>query len=79
MLAFDVKDSDLVVATPHHHGGVARMLMALEDAGLGVSWIEPRVGEAGKYRLMVKGGAELAVRILEGIGCRVTPSPCPPA
>ena len=55
MLAVDVRDSDLVLAMPHRHGGVARMLVALEDAGLGVSRIEPRIGEAGMYRLTVKG------------------------
>ncbi|HXL60509.1 MAG TPA: hypothetical protein VN959_07510 [Mycobacterium sp.] len=79
MLAVDVRDSDLVLAMPYRHGGVASMLMALEDAGLGVSRIEPRIGEAGMYRLTVKGSAETAVGILEAIGCRVTPSPYPPA
>ena len=79
MLAVDVRDSDLILAMPHRHGGVACMLVALEEAGLGVSRIEPRTGEAGMYRLSVKGSAEIAVRILEGIGCRVTPSPYPPA
>jgi hypothetical protein len=78
MLAVDVRDSDLVLAMPHRHRGVARMLVALEDAGLGVSRIEPRIGE-GMYRLTVKGSPEIAVRILEGIGCRVTASPYPPA
>ena len=79
MLAIDITDSDLVLAMPHRHGGVADMLMALEDAGLGVSRIEPRTGEAGMYRLSVKGSAETAVRVLEGMGCRITPSPYPPA
>ena len=79
MLAIDITDSDLVLAMPHRNGGVADMLMALEDAGLGVSRIEPRIGEAGMYRLSVKGSAEIAVRVLEGMGCRVTPSPYPPA
>jgi hypothetical protein len=55
------------------------MLVALEDAGLGVSRIEPRIGEEGMYRLILKGSAEVAVRILEGIGRTVTPSPYPPA
>jgi hypothetical protein len=79
MLAIDVRDSDLVLAIPHRHAGVADMLMALEDAGLGVSRIEPRTGEAGVYRLSVKGSADIAVRILESMGCKVTPSPYPPA
>jgi hypothetical protein len=79
MLAIDVRDSDLVVAMPHRHGGVARMLVALEDAGLGVSWIQPRIGEPGMYRVTVKGSAAIAMTILEGMGCRVTPSPYPPA
>ncbi len=79
MLAVDVGDSDLAVTLPHRHGGVARVLVALGDAGLGVSRIEPRAGQAGKYRLTVQGNAESAVRILEGMGCRVTPSPVPPS
>ena len=72
MLAIDIRDCNILVTTPHRHGGVARMLVALEDAGLGVSQIEPRIGETGVYRLRAKGSAEIAVRILEGIGCRVT-------
>jgi DNA-binding PadR family transcriptional regulator len=71
MLSIDVRDCDIVVAMPHRHGGVARMLVALEDAGLGVSRIEPRAGQTGMYRLTANGSPELAVRILEGIGCRV--------
>jgi hypothetical protein len=77
MLAIDVTDSDLMLVMPHGHGGVAGMLVALEDAGLGVSRIESRMGEAGLYRLTVHGRAETAVTILEGIGCTVTPSPYP--
>jgi hypothetical protein len=72
MLAIDIRDCDIVVTTPHRHGGVARMLVALEDAGLGVSHIEPRIGETGTYRLRANGSPEIAVRILERIGCRVT-------
>ena len=79
MLAIDVRDSDLMLVVPHRHGGVAGMLVALEDAGLGVSRIEPRIGDAGMYRLTVRGSAEIAVTILEGIGCLVIPSPHPPA
>jgi hypothetical protein len=79
MLAIDGRDSDLVVAMPHRHGGVARMLVALEDAGLRVNWIQPRIGEPGMYRLTLKGIAATAVTILEGMGCRVSPSPSPPA
>jgi len=78
MLAIDVTDSDLMVVMPHRHGGVAGMLVALEDAGLGVSRIEPRAGEAGMYRMTVHGSAEIAVTILEGIGCTVAASPYPP-
>jgi DNA-binding PadR family transcriptional regulator len=60
------------------------MLMALEDAGLRVSRIEPRVGQIGMYRLTAKGSPELVARILEGIGFRVASplgweSPHPPA
>jgi DNA-binding PadR family transcriptional regulator len=68
MLAVDVRDSYLVLAMPHRHGGVARMLVALEDAGLGVSRIEPRSGDAGMYRLTVKGSEETAARILGTTG-----------
>lgn len=71
MLAIDIRDCDILVTTPHRHGGIARMLLALEDAGLGVSQIEPRIGETGMYRLRAKGSQEIAVRILEAIGCRV--------
>jgi DNA-binding PadR family transcriptional regulator len=78
VLAIDARDSDLMLVMPHRHGGVASMLVALEDAGLGVSRIEPRIGEAGTYRLTVQGREEVAVTILEGIGCTVTPSPYPP-
>ena len=45
MLAIDAGESDFVLVMPHRHGGVASMLLALEDAGLGVSSIEPRVGD----------------------------------
>jgi hypothetical protein len=71
MLAIDVRDCEIVVATPRRHGSVARMVVALEDAGIGVSRIEPRIGESGMYRLTAMGSPEVAVRILEGIGCRV--------
>lgn len=79
MLAVDVRGSVLMVVMPDRHGGVARLLVVLEDAGLGVSRIEPRAGEAGMYRLTVQGRAEIAVTILEGIGCTVTPSSYPPS
>jgi hypothetical protein len=78
MFAIDVRDSDLVVVMPHLHGGVAGMLVALGDAGLAVSRIAPHIGEAGMYRLTVKGSAEIAVTILEGIGCAVAPAAYPP-
>jgi hypothetical protein len=79
LLTIDVRDTDLVLAMPQRHGGVANMLVALEDAGLGVSRIEPRIGEAGVYRLTVNGNADSAVKILEGLGCRVSAAPYPPA
>jgi hypothetical protein len=75
MLGIDVRDSDLVVTVPYRRGGVARMLVALEDAGLGVSRIEPRIGDAGTYRVTVRGSAEISVGILEAIGCTVILSP----
>ena len=79
MFAIDIRDSDLVVVVPQRHGGVAGMLVALGDAGLAVSRIEPRIGEAGVYLLTVQGKAEIAVTILEGFGCTVTQSPYPPS
>jgi hypothetical protein len=75
MLAIDVRDCHLTVSTPHRHGGVASMLVALGDARIEVSRIEPRGGDSGMYRLTVSDSPELAVRILEGIGCRVTRVP----
>jgi hypothetical protein len=77
MLTIDVRDTGLVLAMPHWNGGVARILVAIEDAGLGVSRIEPRIGEAGMYRVTVQGNPEIAVTILEGMGCRVTPVAVP--
>jgi hypothetical protein len=74
MLAIDVRDSDIMVTTPHRHGGVARMLTALQDAGLRVIRIEPRANEHGMYRVTLTDSPELAVRILKAIGCRATPA-----
>jgi hypothetical protein len=79
MFAIDVRDSDLMVVMPHRNGGVAGMLVALGDAGLAVTRIEPRIGEAGMYLLTVQGNAEIAVTILEEFGCTVTPSRYPPS
>jgi|HubBroStandDraft_4_1064222.scaffolds.fasta_scaffold487692_2 hypothetical protein len=47
MLAIDGGESDFALVMPRRHGGVVGMVLALEDGGLGVSRIEPRVGEAG--------------------------------
>ena len=74
MLAIDVRDSDIMETTQHRQGGVARMLAALQDAGLRVIRIEPRVNETGMYRVTFKDSPELAVRILEAIRRRVSPS-----
>ena len=74
MLAIDVRDSDIMDTTPHRQGGVARMLAALQDAGLRVIRIEPRTNETGMYRLTVTDSPELALRILAAIRRRVTPS-----
>jgi hypothetical protein len=51
------------------------MLVALGEARIEVSRIEPRGDDWGMYRLAVSDSAELAVRILEGIGCQVTRGP----
>jgi hypothetical protein len=74
MLAIDVRDSDIMETTPHRQGGVARMMAALQDAGLRVIRIEPRTNETGMYRLTVTDSPELALRILSAIRRRVTPS-----
>jgi hypothetical protein len=74
MLAIDVRASDIMETTPHRQGGVARMLAALQDAGLRVIRIEPRTNETGMYRLTVTDSPELALRILAAIRRRVTPS-----
>jgi hypothetical protein len=73
MLAIDVRDSDIMETTPQRQGGVARMLAALQGAGLRVIRIEPR-NEAGMYRVTLKDSPELALRILKAIGRGVTPS-----
>ena len=75
MLAIDVRDCHLTVSPPHRHGGVASILVALGDARIEVSRIEPRGDDCGMYRLTVSDSPELAVRILEGIGCQVTRAP----
>lgn len=72
MLAVDVNDCHIMVAMPRRHGGVAGMLVALGDADVAVSRIEPRGAETGIYRLTVGRPSRLAVRILEGIGCQVS-------
>jgi hypothetical protein len=50
------------------------MLAALQDAGLRVIRIEPRLNESGMYRVTLIDSPELAVRILKAIGRRVSPS-----
>jgi len=77
MLAIDVRDSDIMETAPQRPGGVTRMLAALQDAGLRVIRIEPRMNESGMYRVTVKDSPEFAVRILEAIRRRVSPSMSP--
>jgi hypothetical protein len=79
MLAIDVRDSDIMETAPQRPGGVTRMLAALQDAGLRVIRIEPRMNESGMYRVTVKDSPEFAVRILEAIRRRVSPSMSPAA
>jgi hypothetical protein len=74
MLAIDVRDSDIMETTAHRQGGVARMLAALQDAGLRVIRIEPRTNEIGMYRVTLTDSPELALWILRAIGRRVAPS-----
>jgi transcription initiation factor IIE alpha subunit len=73
MLAIDVRDSDIVKTTRQRQGGVARILAALQDAGLRVIRIEPR-SEVGMYRVTVKDSPELALRVLRTIARGVAPS-----
>ena len=73
MLAIDVRDSDIMETTQHRQGGVTRMLAALQEAGLRVIRIEPRLNETGMYRVTLIDSPELAVRILKAIGRRVSP------
>jgi len=50
------------------------LLAALQDAGLRVIRIEPRINETGLYRVTLIDSPELAVRILKAIGGRASPS-----
>jgi len=79
MLAIDVRDSDIMETAPHRPGGVTRMLVALQDAGLRVIRIEPRTNESGMYRVTLTDSPEFAVRILAAIRRRVSPSMSPAA
>lgn len=74
MLAIDVRDSDIVETTAQRQGGVARMLAALQEAGLRVIRIEPRSNEVGMYRVTLTDSPEIALRILKAIGRRATPT-----
>jgi hypothetical protein len=74
MLAIDVRDSDIMETAPQRPGGVARMLAALQDAGLRVIRIEPRTNEIGMYRVTLTDSPEFAVRILAAIRRRVSPA-----
>jgi len=75
MLAIDVRVCHLTVVTPRRHSGIANILVALGDARIEVCRIEPRDDASGTYCLTVSASPELAVRILEGVGCEVTRAP----
>lgn len=62
----------ILVTPPQQEAGVANILVALGDAGIGVTQVEPRADDGGIYRLTVTTNPELAARILEGIGCVVS-------
>ena len=68
------REHQIVAAPSHLSDGVANMLVALGDAGIGVSRVELQRDDEGLFRLTVEESPELALRILEGIGCQV-PSP----
>lgn len=65
----------IMVGPPRRSDGVALMLVALGDAGIGVSQVAPDADETGHYFLTVDRDPQLAVRILEGIGCDVQDRP----
>ena len=74
MLAMDVRRGHLLVAPPHRRDGVAAMLVALGDAGIVVTQVEPD-DDSGMYRLTVSGSVGRSAEVLEGIGCRIGTSP----
>ena len=58
-------------APPRRGEGIGSILIALGDAGIGVRHIHPRMDAGGMYQLSVAHSPDLAVRILDGIGCRL--------
>ncbi len=61
-----------MVAVPPRHGGVAGIVVALGNAKIEVTRIEPRGSDGGEtYRLTVIDRAGLAVAVLEELGCRI--------
>ena len=65
----ELRDLHILASPPVRQDGVASMLIALGDAGIGVSQAEPEADDSGMYRLTVSDDPERALDILESIGC----------
>jgi hypothetical protein len=71
VFAVDPRACHITIAVPPH-GGVASIVVALGNARIDVTRIEP-CGDGGSemYRLTVLDRRRLAVTILEEVGCRI--------
>jgi len=74
MLATEIVNCQITVSPPRRSDGVASMLVALGDAGMGVSQARPRADDGGMYILTVAGDPGRAKEVLESIGCLVVDS-----
>jgi hypothetical protein len=61
----------ITVTPPLRSDGVASMLVALGDAGIGVTQVVPTNDDTGMYRMTVNVSSTLAAKVLIGIGCVV--------
>jgi hypothetical protein len=72
VFAVDPRACHITVAVPPRLDGVAGIVVALGNARIEVTRIEPRGGDGSEtYRLTVVDRAGLAVAILEEFGCRI--------
>jgi hypothetical protein len=67
----DVAGIQITVTPPLRSDGVARMLVALGDAGIGVSQVVPTNDDYGMYCITVNASSALASKVLVEIGCVV--------